>query len=210
MEKVKYPKTPYLPWSPGMPGRHERIFDVNHFAIENKNVTVTLKMDGENTTMGRDYIHARSLDWVMQPWRTRVHTIWRERVSYRIPDNMRIVGENMQAIHSIAYDDLEDWFLVHSIWEDNLCLNYPVTSKIAAELGLKMVPYVIGTSWTEAKLVTIPEGHEGYVVRLTGPFEYELFHKSIAKAVRKDHVQTDQHWSKKPMVENKLRSSESS
>ncbi|RLA01627.1 MAG: 2'-5' RNA ligase, partial [Gammaproteobacteria bacterium] len=35
---------------------------------------------------------------------------------------------------------------------------------------------------------------EGYVVRLADSFHRDEFHQSIAKFVRKGHVQTDEHW----------------
>jgi hypothetical protein len=35
---------------------------------------------------------------------------------------------------------------------------------------------------------------EGYVIRPAGSFQLKDFQQSIAKFVRKGHVQTDQHW----------------
>lgn len=57
---VKYPRTYHLPWShtTGSPDRF--LPDVRHFAgIE---VVITEKMDGENTTIYRDHVHARAID----------------------------------------------------------------------------------------------------------------------------------------------------
>ncbi|WP_444997398.1 hypothetical protein [Aliikangiella sp. IMCC44359] len=60
---------------------------------------------------------------------------------------------------------------------------------------------------------------EGYVIRLEEPFHYSDFADSVAKWVRAEHVQTDQHWmygeikpnglAKKPhLVESKLAGSQ--
>jgi len=46
---------------------------------------------------------------------------------------------------------------------------------------------------------------EGYVVRLAGGFHYRAFRRSVAKYVRKGHVQTDDHWKSQAVVANKLR-----
>ena len=37
---------------------------------------------------------------------------------------------------------------------------------------------------------------EGFVVRNVDSFAYEDFSKNVAKYVRKNHVQTDEHWTK--------------
>jgi hypothetical protein len=45
---------------------------------------------------------------------------------------------------------------------------------------------------------------EGYVGRLADRFHYRAFRRSVAKYVRKNHVTTDDHWSHKKVVANKL------
>lgn len=45
---------------------------------------------------------------------------------------------------------------------------------------------------------------EGYVVRLAEEFSYEKFSTSVAKFVRKNHVQTDQHWMQNEVEPNQL------
>lgn len=57
---VKYPRTYHLPWSPGLTDDDRMLPSTKVF--EGKQVVVTEKMDGENTTMYRDYMHARSLE----------------------------------------------------------------------------------------------------------------------------------------------------
>ncbi|MEI8604633.1 RNA ligase family protein [Pseudoalteromonas sp. B160] len=48
MMRVKYPRTPHLPWSPG--ATEDDIHQGNLSCFANKQVVVTEKMDGENTT----------------------------------------------------------------------------------------------------------------------------------------------------------------
>ena len=45
---------------------------------------------------------------------------------------------------------------------------------------------------------------EGYVLRLTDAFHYNDFSKSVGKFVRKDHVQSNQHWMTHAVIPNKL------
>lgn len=76
-------------------------------------------MDGENTTMMKNYIYARSLDSNNHQSRNWVKGLWGE-ISYKIPENWRICGENMYAKHSIEYNNLESYFLVYSIWDEKI------------------------------------------------------------------------------------------
>jgi len=48
------------------------------------------------------------------------------------------------------------------------------------------------------------EKQEGYVIRLADSFKFEDFNVSIAKWVRKSHVQTEDHWKLQPIIPNKL------
>lgn len=56
--RFKYPRTPHLPWSAGKTDDDIVLLSTEHF--EGKKVVVTEKLDGENTTMYTDYLHARS------------------------------------------------------------------------------------------------------------------------------------------------------
>ncbi len=47
--------------------------------------------------------------------------------------------------------------------------------------------------------------HEGFVIRNSGSFKYDDFSKNVAKFVRKNHVQTDDHWMHSEIVPNKLK-----
>jgi len=80
--KYKYPRTYHFPWSPGLINDDKMLQDVNCF--EGKIVIITEKMDGENTTMYHDYIHARSLDSRDHPSRSYVKGIW-GNIKHEIP-----------------------------------------------------------------------------------------------------------------------------
>ena len=202
---IKYPRTAHLPWSPGVSSDDVRILDTTTFA--GKEVIVTEKMDGENTSLYRDHIHARSLDSRHHPSRDWVKT-WHGNIAYTIPVGWRICGENLYARHSVAYPDLASYFYGFSIWnEDNICLNWAETEEWFELLGVHPVPVLFRGVWDEAAIRALSidaNTTEGYVVRLAEAFNYEDFPRSLAKWVRPHHVQTDQHWMFAELIPNGL------
>lgn len=205
---VKYPRTYHLPWSPGV-SKDDRVKTDMTWLSEGE-IVVTEKMDGENTTMYQDHIHARSIDSAGHPSRDRVKAIW-STIAHDIPEGWRICGENLYAQHSIAYQDLPGYFLVFSVWnERNICLSWAETVEWAALFGLPTVKVLYGPApaWLSTWRVTDPHAvwgvGEGYVVRRAEAFHYSEFRHKVAKWVRKDHVHTHGHWMKQVMVPNKL------
>lgn len=69
-----------------------------------REIVVTEKMDGENTTVYKDgYVHARSVDVTSKPWQSWLHS--RVCIACKaLPDGWRVCGENLYAKHSISYD----------------------------------------------------------------------------------------------------------
>ena len=45
---------------------------------------------------------------------------------------------------------------------------------------------------------------EGIVVRNSSEFYFDQFKYNVAKYVRTDHVQTDQHWSQQKIIRNEV------
>lgn len=195
--RVKYPRTNHLPWSPGVNDDDRVLKSTSVF--EGKRVIVSKKMDGENTTMYSDHIHARSLDSRGGEDRAYVKQMWAQ-IAYDIPQDWRICGENLWAEHSIHYNDLPSYFLGFSVWnERNICLDWDTTLEYFQLLNIKPVEVIYDGIWDEAKIRAIEktlnwETDEGYVVRLAEEFPYSAFKTSIAKFVRKGHVQTTKHW----------------
>lgn len=204
--RFKYPRTPHLPWSPGATADDVLLHDCAGFI--GRDVVVTEKMDGENTSIYADHVHARSVSSAHHPSRTFVKQL-QARLAGSIPPGWRVCGENLQAVHSLAYADLESWFLLFSIWDaDNRCLGWDETREWAALLELPTVPVLWEGRWDERAIrrLTVDVGRqEGYVVRLREAFAYDTFGASVAKWVRAEHVTTDEHWSHRAVVENGLR-----
>lgn len=204
----KYPRTPHLPWSKGGTSDDAYLFDVDHFA--GKEVVVTEKMDGENTTMYRDAIHARSLDSQHHPSRDWVKAL-HGMIATELPEHWRFCGENVYAQHSIVYQELSSYFYLFSVWnEENVALSWDETLEWANLLSLETVPVLYRGVYDSNVIDELTDAidtntQEGYVIRLAERFQFEAFGRSIAKWVRKGHVQTDQHWMHAPVVPNGLK-----
>ena len=59
--RMKYPRTPHLPWSHGRAEDDIALDSIEHLERLG-DVVITEKLDGENTTLYHDYLHARSVD----------------------------------------------------------------------------------------------------------------------------------------------------
>jgi hypothetical protein len=168
-------------------------------------------MDGENTTMYRDGIHARSTEWRGHPSRNWVSAL-HASIQWEIPEGWRVCGENLYAKHSIHYQGLPSYFMVFSVWnEHNVCLSWSETKEWAALLGLEVAPVLYEGVWNEATIRGLYQPRwfgnemEGYVVRLASEFSYGQFRWAVAKYVRESHVQTSPHWMwGQPVVPNEL------
>lgn len=207
--KMKYPKTLHLPWSRGYTDDDKILRNTHHFI--GQEVVITEKMDGENTTMYHDYIHARSIDSKDHASRHFVKTL-HGAIQYLIPKGYRLCGENVYAKHSLSYNALPGYFMLFSVWnERNHCLSWEETEVWADQLGVPLVPVLYRGLWNEVAAKKCYTKHsqcggeqEGYVVRLASTFAYEDFKQSVAKFVRQNHVQTDEHWLSKPVEPNQL------
>lgn len=204
---MKYPRTYHIQQSLGVTSDDKIQYDLS--ALIGKNVIVTIKMDGENTTLNCERVWARSLDSNNHPSRNWVKGLW-GNIAYKIPSGIRICGENLYAKHSIHYTDLPSYFMAFSVWEGEQCFDWDSTVNLCTELGLEIVPVIYRGIFDESiidqliKSVDV-ENHEGFVIRLEESFTYSDFSKSVVKWVRKNHVQTDKHWSTQPIIKNLLK-----
>lgn len=149
--------------------------------------------------MYNTHIHARSLDsrggedraWVKQFW---------SGISYEIPEGWRVCGENLWAEHSIHYDALPSYFMGFSVWNSkNQCLSWDDTLLWFNLLGITPVPVLYDGVWNETVIRQLWDPStwdvtEGYVVRVADQYDFSQFKTSVAKFVRRGHVQTAKHW----------------
>lgn len=178
------------------------------------NVVITGKIDGENFTGYYDGdSHARSLDSNNHASRNYAKSLW-GKVSHELPKGWRVCAENVYAKHSIKYNHLSSYLLVFSIWDEtNTCLDWETTELWCNLLGLQTVPLIyVGKMPSQESLDALyqfwensrKDPVEGYVVRNEQGFHYNDSETNIAKYVRKNHVQTDEHWMTQAIVPNEL------
>lgn len=203
---TKYPKTLHLPWSPGLQN-DDRLLQ-SFAGLQGEEVVVTLKLDGENTTLMRSHLHARSLDSKNHPSRNWIKAL-HGRIKREIPEDWRICGENLYAEHSIHYESLPSYFFVFNIWERARRLDWDSTVAYCRLLDLETVPVLWRGLWDERKIWQItesldPQTQEGAVIQVTRSIAPGEWSRKAAKYVRRGHVQSDELWLLKPVVPNGL------
>jgi len=197
---MKYPRTQHTAWSQG--GSADDLRSASNLShLCGRKLVMTEKMDGENTVMTCDSIHARSVDGYGKPWQTAITKMWKNRKD-DIPAGMNICGENLYAVHSIEYDILPSPFMVFSVFYDGRVLSWVEVEMWAALLDFMTVP-VLEYGYIEEfidhpipKKSTYGPVCEGYVFRDVDSFSVGEFNTHVYKTVRPDHVQTDEHWTK--------------
>ena len=189
-----YPRTRHLPWSPGGSKDDLRLSARDpETMFGGRRVIVTEKLDGENTSMYNDILHARSRDGQHHPaqdWVRSLHATLKGLGV--IPPGWRFCGENMYERHNIPYDHLNSYFYLFSIWdESNVCLSWDETVTIAQDIGLEMPEVWYDGQWDERVIRHVridTDRCEGYVIRTAGGFAYDAFDLHVAKWVRPEHL----------------------
>ena len=205
---VKYPRTYHLPNSTGTKD-DKTLLDDSQFL--DKEVVVTLKLDGENTTFYNDYIHARSINSSSHETRDWVKGLW-AKIGWNLSEDMRVCGENVYAKHTIHYKNLESYFYGFSIWNNLTCFSWDETLEYFSLLGIENVPVIYRGIYSK-KLIDLEfekykKDHEGYVVRVSSEFLYSDFKKCVAKYVQPEFRQrindSHGHWISKKIIKNEL------
>ena len=203
--RVKYPRTFHLPWSPGATDDDRVMEDLS--GLEGKEVVVTVKMDGEHATLYKDGLHARSIDYTPHPsrnWLRNMHA----KIAHEIPDGFRICGENLYAKHSIEYRALSSYFMAYGVWNGNICASWDETEEWAKLLDLHTVPVLYRGPFDPKEVKGLVAEHykgdelEGYVVRIADQFHASEFRRVVGKYVRAEHVRTHGHWMRSKLEVN--------
>ena len=217
MTSPKYNRTPHLPWSPGGTSDDRRIESVESFLCTD--IVVTEKLDGSNVCLEAEGCFARSHAAAPNHPSFDAFKALHARVRGRIPANTQVFGEWLYARHSIGYDKLPSYLMVFGVRNltTNMWASWEEVEMWAEELGAPTVPVLAKESWLnrEWKLRDLTESlaalpsrcggvREGVVVRKAAGFSDADFGLSLAKWVRKDHVQTDDHWKTQAIVRNKV------
>lgn len=206
---VKYPRTPHLFWSEGVTSNDRLIEDLS--VLQNTEIVVTEKLDGENTTLYQTGLHARSLTYVPHISRNSMKVTW-SKICGDIPVGMRICGENLYAKHSIHYKELPSYFVVFGIYNHNVALSWDEVVEWCELFELNHAPVLYRGTWDEKTIRSLYTGksvyggeQEGYVVRNAFGFNVNEFAVNVGKFVRKNHVTSGRHWMYDTCVPNVLK-----
>jgi len=209
LDRVKYPRTFHLPSSPGMQHDDRRI-GTTDVLTRCRDLIVTEKLDGENITMARDYIHARDVDSGNHPSRHWVKSLW-QRLRERIPPHLRLSGENLYARRVIPYTDLPSYFQLFGIWTNqDRCLSWDESLDWCQKLELQPVPVLYRGPWhsdLENEILAQRGLHqfEGFVMRTAAGYRLAEHQSHCAKWVRGDHVQEKGAWMEQTVIPNLLK-----
>ena len=205
----KYPRTPYLPFSPSKAPDDRVIQDVSLFL--DADLVITEKLDGGNTALHQGNVYARSTTAPsVAPWfgMTKKHHSW------KLADSPAVLfGEDIYGLHSIEYDPVPEdkTFYAFALMDDiryTRFASWKETVEFAERLEIPTVPVLYeGDFRTEADLYDfVMNAHsepsvlggerEGIVIRWAWGIDYSVYSRYVAKSVRPNHVQTDEHWTR--------------
>lgn len=217
MNSPKYNRTLHLPWSEGGTSDDKIAEDVS--SLLNRSIIITEKVDGSNTCMEQKQCFARTHSGPPSHASFDAFKAMHASVNTRISKELQIFGEWCYALHSIPYDKLPGYFLTFAVrnMEDMAWLEWDTVELWADEIGAPCVPVLFrGEVKTASELRELTESlaaqpsllgtiREGVVIRAVNGFSDDNFSKNVMKWVRKNHVQTSEHWKEQDIIKNKLR-----
>lgn len=204
---IKYPRTPYWPWSLTI-GRDDIVHrDPGRFVGEP--VVVTEKLDGGNTLLHAGKVYARS---VAAPSDAKWMAMVKKHHAWKVSEpDVYLYGEDIYGVHSIAYDPVQEHQTYHAFALRDGKGDFASFTEVEAYANQRNIPVVPvlfrGRFQTLAESRTLVErAHEepsalggergGVVLRLARGFPATEFQRNVCKSVRAGHVQTDQHWTR--------------
>lgn len=220
----KYPKTMHLPFSPGSTSDDKFMSDEDFEELVGELLVITEKLDGSNVCLTNEHVYARS--HAGPPGHASFAPLKKFHANYKyvIPAGFSVFGEWCYAVHSIKYQMLQHPLNLFGVREDETgeWLTWSDVEFFATELCVPTVPVILrGAVHRKEELQNLIENfaqyssvygptREGLVVRKEYDVKEEMrvlsgHNKSIrmlsglGKWVRKNHVQTDEHWTRKPV-----------
>jgi hypothetical protein len=182
-------------------------------------IVVTEKLDGSNVCIEADGCYARSHASAPNHPSFDAFKAFHAGVKSKLPDGLQVFGEWLYARHSIGYSTLPGYFMAFGV-RDLKKMTWASWAEVelwAEELSVQTAPVLAKESWLnrEWKLRDLTESlsrlpsccggeREGVVVRRADEFADKDFSVSVAKLVRANHVQTEDHWKNQAIVRNLL------
>lgn len=217
----KYFRTYHLPFSLSVTSDDKRLDNCD--LLLNKRVILTRKMDGSNVCLEHNALFARSHSGMpSHPSFDLLKAKW-AAIKVNIPNEYSLFGEWLFAVHSIKYSNFSNRlykfpFMLFGIRDNvkNEWMSWDDVVLISHCLSMDTVPVLHDGFFTDEtnlrdivhSVHSTPDSfysgeNEGVVVRLADCFSVSESNMSVAKFVRKDHINTsDDHWSNQTIVRN--------
>ena len=107
---LKYPNTPYWPWSPTI-GRGDAVHP-NPRRFVDESVVVTEKLDGSNTVLRAGEVYGRS---VAAPSRGKWMAMVKKHHAWKVNEpGVYLYGEDIYGVHSITYEPVAEHETFHA------------------------------------------------------------------------------------------------
>jgi len=223
LSEGKYSRTYHFSFSPGTTSDDR----INHDWWEDikkiKTIMLTEKMDGENDCINQFGVFARSHGAITRnPWANFLKE--KQAIIKGDLGELELFGENVYAIHSIIYPEIEEHFYIFAIRENGVWLSWEDIEIYSNALNIPTVPVLGIWSYDDTKdeeiqkkeleeLVTKlsqepsvfgsidtitnkPCSREGIVARNILSYPVDKFKENVYKFVRKGHVKTNSHWTR--------------
>ena len=206
----KYPRTMHHPSSPGLQN-DDRVSEYPD-DILGREVIITEKIDGGNTGLYNGEVYARSTG---QPSTAGWFAMVRKHHAWKTLGDLTYVyhGEDIYGQHSIEYDAIpeSETYMLFNIRRISAqpalgWLSWDDVVATADQMNIPTVPVLFRGVFNTQKELTnwfndqigLPSrlggDREGFVVRAAEFIPEDQFSRLVQKYVRKNHVQTDQHW----------------
>lgn len=218
MLSQKYGRTYHFPFSPGTTSddriNHKYWDDVQQI----RSLVHTEKLDGENNCLNQFGVFARShAAPTTSAWTNQIRERW-EFIKHDLGD-IELFGENLYAIHSIEYKNLESYYYVFAVRCLDKWLSWEEVKFYAAMFDFPTVPELDIQSVSDLSQTTLKEQildwarqpsifgsidaqtgsectREGIVSRNIEEYPVKDFSHNVFKYVRKGHVKTNEHWTR--------------
>lgn len=214
----KYGRTYHYPFSPGTTSDDRIQHNYWEHLQRIPQLIHTEKLDGENNCLSRYGVFARShAAPTTSAWTESIRRYW--QLIKNDLENLEVFLENMYAVHSIEYKNLDHHFYVFGVREADHWLSWEETCFYAAMLDLPVVPVIqritppATRQQFEQDTLSLVSGRgafdpydaqgngqptimEGMVSRNAAGYPVSEFSHNVFKYVRKGHVKTDQHWTR--------------
>jgi hypothetical protein len=204
---TKYNRTNHLPYSPGSTNDDRISNSVSTLlGIE---IVITEKLDGGNTGMKDEGVYARShAEFTTSGWSREVRQLHKVKVEGQLGEGLFLFGENMEGIHSIEYNNLDSYFYIFGLRDNDNWIPWYQVEEYSYLLDIPTVPVLFkGVVETEKELKDLVDSlvskpselggqREGIVVRNAGSFDNTDFKDNVMKWVRAGHVTTTNHWTR--------------